>query len=743
MNNQQESGNLNPRERFMLEVRRLRDGGKQAYEISGEDRRDALFEIREQRAKAEAPRASIIFNQHPMIDALRQFKTVYGKNPSNNPLNTGAPGFIANHLMPGLQPFDDAAFAFRAGASLNAGHQALGQNMPAIPKSAGKSPEQHALLKAKVEKEIASRMPAYKQALADLPLSQKLGFLGGSAGADLTQNFSRNIWWLINAAQATVDVASESLVNAANPDLYGMEPIQDLNAAEREGLVRFKATEEQKLEAAKAADRQAFDDLVKKERKKRADVTDTSGMSPAQFAEYLDYAEEEIKQDLIDPDSADPLRYGQSDTDFRNGQLIKGEQELRKQNDPQFYKRNRPGVKRIGGHFKRRSYAPNLVNFVSMAPAAVGINAGLGLLSRPEGYATVLPDEDDARKNSNLMDWAVEQVGAKYFLGRTGRLMDEEDFLLERPDVSSQEYNQYSRYLRDRDIDLNLFDDGKVNLGGVIKNNPDGIHGAEISFLGKSIPLNEAVIPTAAAMGGTVLGTLLPNIRRVRMKRQNTKLPTIQKNGKDYNRYTDPDGDGFNKVLGYMPEIMEREGTTGERINNPIWKSNNPAIKVANPIAEKIENFFEDPSKLGPEAVNKARVAASPLLLGAAGLTGGLIGGGAIEDERRKRKFEERYPGVDFDLYKEKSTDLFDEKVRLAKENPNRVAEKEKSNVGFNKRTQQAGIQNYALTQGVQIDQLINEERKERARELQNKQQWAFNKFNDIEDTYKDKENRL
>ena len=41
---------------------------------------------------------------------------------------------------------------------------------------------------------------------------------------------------------------------------------------------------------------------------------------------------------------------------------------------------------------------------------------------------------------------------------------------------------------------------------GVLKATTEGIHGPEVQFLGRSMPLTTALIPTAAAIGGTVYG---------------------------------------------------------------------------------------------------------------------------------------------------------------------------------------------------------------------------------------------
>ena len=53
---------------------------------------------------------------------------------------------------------------------------------------------------------------------------------------------------------------------------------------------------------------------------------------------------------------------------------------------------------------------------------------------------------------------------------------------------------------------LNLFDDGQVVLPtGVLKYTNEGIHGPEVQFLGRSLPVDTGIMPTAAAIVGTAL----------------------------------------------------------------------------------------------------------------------------------------------------------------------------------------------------------------------------------------------
>ena len=95
------------------------------------------------------------------------------------------------------------------------------------------------------------------------------------------------------------------------------------------------------------------------------------------------------------------------------------------------------------------------------------------------------------------------EVGAKYVLGRTGQLLAWDDFKEVRPDVSKDEYMRYKALKFDNKMDLNPFDDGKaVAPGGILKYSNEGIHGPEVQFLGKSLPLATGIMPTAAAITG-------------------------------------------------------------------------------------------------------------------------------------------------------------------------------------------------------------------------------------------------
>eukprot|EP00919_Chromeraceae_sp_WS-2016_P063383 GHVR01149815.1.p1 GENE.GHVR01149815.1~~GHVR01149815.1.p1 ORF type:complete len:380 (-),score=71.56 GHVR01149815.1:394-1533(-) len=153
----------------------------------------------------------------------------------------------------------------------------------------------------------------------------------------------------------------------------------------------------------------------------------------------------------------------------------------------------------------RRKFKPGYVQALSI-PAGIAINTGLGLMTPfggAEGYKAALPSDEDPSKTSNV----IGEVAAKYFLGRTGNLLPYNEFVKARPDVSGDEYGRYKAFKFDKKTDLNPFDDGKVTLPtGVAKFTDEGIHGPELQFLGRSLPVTTGLIPFAGAVAGGALG---------------------------------------------------------------------------------------------------------------------------------------------------------------------------------------------------------------------------------------------
>lgn len=289
----------------------------------------------------------------------------------------------------------------------------------------------------------------------------RIGQLGGTLVNDVLNDNTRAIWWLINAPQAVVNIANEELLNYVNPDLFGSETITQTMP---DGSVRPYPRVQQDEDAGVD-----LDDFLSG----RPDFGRGKGAAQQEvnYQRALEYTDKErgIKG-LIDPHQAKPKKG--IGLDRRN-------------------------------NYTRRIYEPGKVAMLG-APAGVAINAGLGLLNPfggNEGYEAVFADPNDPSKSTN----PILEIGAKYILGRTGNLQNWNDFKEARPDVSKDEYNRYKAYKYDKGFDLNITD-GDFNLGGVLKGTTDGIHGPEVQFLGRTMPLLTTVVPTLGALAGTAYG---------------------------------------------------------------------------------------------------------------------------------------------------------------------------------------------------------------------------------------------
>ena len=171
---------------------------------------------------------------------------------------------------------------------------------------------------------------------------------------------------------------------------------------------------------------------------------------------------------------------------------------------------SKEGVKRKGvgqkdGMLTKRRFAPGDVAALSI-PSGVAINAGIGLLNPlggSGGYAAVFPSESDPSKTENVL----LEVASKYILGKTGNLLGYDEFSKHRPDVSREDYNRYKAFKFDKELDVNPFDDGQITLPlGVAKATMEGIHGPEVQFLGRSLPLTTTITPFLGAVAGGAIG---------------------------------------------------------------------------------------------------------------------------------------------------------------------------------------------------------------------------------------------
>ena len=623
---------------FLEELEKLKikaQGGKEelgygfaeGMRVTPEDRRDALWDIRDLEGKSEPPQAVQTFSTNPGVDVLRQLKTIHPNAP-----------------LPGVSPYSDEFFVMRGKEGMN-----FGPNAPANL-SAGD--------KLGVDK--------YKRALREQSFLRKMGFLGGAATNDLVQDGSRGIWWLLNAPQAIGKIGAELGAATLSPDLFARREVPLQEAINKEWV---------------AYERPGFKEDTVKERAGAISEEEHTALLNKMALGGLD--DEPYTMEMYDKDAAV--------LDEKSKRKAIKQLEAEALDDVTNYKRRRPGVKIRGKKIYKNRFNPNLVTAATIIPSALGINAGIGIIGGHEGYAAVVADEDDPRKTAN----PIAEFAARYVTGREGRVMEAEDFLLARPDVTMGEYNQYRNYLRDRDIDLNPFDDGKVNLGGLLKTNPDGIRGGEVSFMGKSLPVNDTLLPSIGAVAGTALGAALTNAGSIRMR------------GGFKGRK------GFGKALGLMPEVLPRDKKTAKRVYAQAKDAN--GMQPKDTFINKMQAEFDKDD--GP--MHNVRVLGTVGGMGMAGLAAGNALGTSIEDERRRRNFAENNPGVDYDVYKERAAETLDNKIKLAQNNPNSSEDRGQSRVGFNKRGYQQSLLDGALENQAQIDSIVSEEKKARANQLQ------------------------
>ena len=156
------------------------------------------------------------------------------------------------------------------------------------------------------------------------------------------------------------------------------------------------------------------------------------------------------------------------------------------------------------GNLQKRNYSPGMVQSLAI-PTGIAINTGLGLMSPfggAEGYKAALPSEDDPTKSANVLG----EVGLKYLMGRTGQLLPYEEFKKVRPDVSRDEYKRYQAFKYDKREDYNPMD-GDLTIGaGALKFTDEGIHGPEVQFLGRGLPVTTGIVPYTAALAGGLAG---------------------------------------------------------------------------------------------------------------------------------------------------------------------------------------------------------------------------------------------
>jgi len=169
----------------------LAKGIKGGIDVAPQERHAMLRHMRDVQGQDEAPKIHYVLGNNPILDMGRQIKAV---NPEG----------LAARLFPGLAGYDDQELVQRANAGYIYGpHLRPEEQLSFDPTQA--------------------ELAAYKQRLRELPAVSKAGYALGALGQDFINNASRNLWWLINAPQAVVDLASEGVANQFNPNLRSID----------------------------------------------------------------------------------------------------------------------------------------------------------------------------------------------------------------------------------------------------------------------------------------------------------------------------------------------------------------------------------------------------------------------------------------------------------------------------------------------------------------------------------------
>jgi hypothetical protein len=204
------------------------------------------------------------------------------------------------------------------------------------------------------------------------------------------------------------------------------------------------------------------------------------------------------------------------------------------------------------------------MRMAATAPAWIAMKFANGSLGRLDGYGAASPGEGDRRESSS----PVAEFLSEMVLGRSGELLPYREFVRERPDVSKGEYEQYKAFLHGNKLP--------------IKFTPDGIHGAEVNFLGKSLPVATAIIPAVAmALGGRagarraalrlkesgvdpVSGEIGVNLLQRREKAKANVAEVKRKMWED-----DGDGEGGDE---YLQEAVSNERAYNRAVENEVLK---------------------------------------------------------------------------------------------------------------------------------------------------------------------------
>lgn len=244
-----------------------------------------------------------------------------------------------------------------------------------------------------------------------------------------------------------------------------------------------------------------------------------------------------------------------------------------------------PEIKASSGMSTKVPWLKNRnMRMAATVPAWIGMSMAVGNAGREPGYKAVLPSEADPRQTADPLG----ELASRYLLGRTGSLLPYEEFVKERPDVSRNEYEAYKAYLFGNALPL------KATL--------DGIHGPEVNFMGKSVPLATGLLPAVAAVVGTRYG--------------------IRKAGRRLMRGEDGSGQVIRDQNGRPANLLRRAEDLRQEMHNPKVDDRDAARRAY----------------AARQDANESEILKQALLYGAGGMAGAALAGQTLESLRRALK---------------------------------------------------------------------------------------------------------
>lgn len=216
-------------------------------------------------------------------------------------------------------------------------------------------------------------------------------------------------------------------------------------------------------------------------------------------------------------------------------------------------------------------------------PAIIGMSMGIGNAYRMPGYTAVVPSEADRKTSAD----PLAEAGSRYLLGRTGSLLPYDEFVKERPDVSKGEFESYKAYL--------------FGNPSPIKATLDGIHGPEVNFMGKSIPLATGVLPAVAAVLGARYGI---NKAAARLRANGDSLEKANKLEGQWRSAKEEFGDKSRQEQdAYMKYKRRNDFNEGQLLQQALLYSGGSmtAAAIAGQTLESVRRAMKGPAALEPE----------------------------------------------------------------------------------------------------------------------------------------------